>query len=81
VVRGEDRRFHVYRGANQALTSQFASGVVEEEAPDALYLAVGSIASALVSPGILRALNPVVVMSAITVVIVYAVLRSAYPMP
>ncbi|MEB3859877.1 MAG: sulfite exporter TauE/SafE family protein [Desulfurococcales archaeon] len=42
----------------------------------ALYLATGSIVSALVSPGILRTLNPLLVKGAITAAIVYAVART-----
>ncbi|MCE4613829.1 MAG: sulfite exporter TauE/SafE family protein [Desulfurococcales archaeon] len=42
----------------------------------ALYLALGSIASAIVSPGILRAVSPSIVKAAITLTILYAVART-----
>ena len=41
VVRGEDRRFHVYRGANTLLTPPHVSRELEERPPGILYLAAG----------------------------------------
>jgi len=41
VVKGEDRRFHVYPGANRYLNTVFVSNVIEKVKPDFIYIAIG----------------------------------------
>ena len=41
ALRGEDRRFHVYRGANTRLSPSHVESVLESVGPERLYLALG----------------------------------------
>ena len=41
ALRGEDRRFHVYRGANTKLSSSHVERVLKSVMPERLYMAVG----------------------------------------
>ena len=41
VVRGEDRRFHIYKGANKRLSSAHVESAIERYSPTHLYVSLG----------------------------------------
>jgi len=42
VVRGEDRRFHIYRGANQHLSAEHVIRLIHKYKPRYLYISIGA---------------------------------------